>query len=249
MRLKQLLGIILLAAATTASAAGPVSQLAGVQVDNRDHASVITILANGTFTHTEYRPTATLMMVDLAGVSVAHPDSAVHAVSSMGLQSYRVVGYHSAAGAEVARIELALAPGATSRINEIKNGVEVRVSIPDASAPNPASAHASTEPVRTNHISNITVAQAKDSLNIEITGTGSLSGKAMTLTGPDRIVLDIPNSLLDGRSREIPVNSGDIKDVRAAHYQSAPPATRIVVDMAAMHDYEVVPTGNKLLLT
>src|SRR5262249_13257905 len=158
------------------------------------------------FTHTEYRPTATLMMVDLAGVSVAHPDSAVHAVSSMGLQSYRVVGYHSAAGAEVARIELALAPGATSRINEIKNRVEVRVSIPNASAPNPASTRAS-EPVRTNHISNITVAQAKDGLNIEITGTGSLSGKAMKLTGPDRIVLDIPNSLLDGRSREIPVNS------------------------------------------
>ena len=249
MRLKQLLGIILLAAATTAPAAGPVSQLAGVQVEKRDQASVVTILANGTFTHTEYRPTATLMMVDLAGVSVAHPDSAIHTVSSMGLQSYRVVGYRSAAGAEVARIELALAPGATSRINEIKNGVEVRVNIPDASAPNPASAHASTEPVRTNHISNITVAQAKDALNIEISGSGSLTGKAMKLTGPDRIVLDIPNSLLDGRSREIPVNSGDIKAVRAAHYQSAPPVTRIVVDMAAMHEYDLVPAGNKLLLT
>jgi len=244
MRLKQLLGIFLLAAATTASAAGPVSQLAGIQVEKRDQASVITILANGTFTHTEYRPTANLMMVDLAGVSVAHPDSAVHAVAAAGIESYRVVGYRSASGADVARVELSLTPGATPKVNEIKNGVEVHVSVAKSGVERTA-----IEPARTRRISNISVAQGKDGISVEVTGSGSITGKAMKLTGPDRIVLDIPNSLLDGRSRQIAVNSGDVKDVRAAHYQSAPPVTRIVVDMAAMHDYELVPAGNKLLLT
>src|SRR5579864_2359385 len=124
MRVKQLLGIILLGAVITAPAAGSVSQLAGVQVEKRDQASVITILANGPFTHTEYRPADNLMLVDLAGVSAEHQDAAVHAVSSVVVKSYRIVGYRSASGAEVARIELALVPGATTRVNDIRGGLE-----------------------------------------------------------------------------------------------------------------------------
>ena len=111
MRLKQLLGILLLAGVTTL-ATGSVSELAGVRVENHDNASVITIRANGTFTHTEYRPSDTLMLVDLGGVSIAQQDANVHPVSATGVLSYRVMGYRSASGAEVARIELNLAPGA-----------------------------------------------------------------------------------------------------------------------------------------
>lgn len=101
---------------------------------------------------------------------------------------------------------------------------------------------------RINHISSITVAQGKESLNVEVSGDGSLTARAMKLTRPNRIVLDIADSVLQGHSREIPVNSGDIKDVRAARYQSAPPTTRIVVDLTNMHDFEIVPAGNKLTL-
>src|SRR5215467_12791591 len=126
MRLKQLLGIILLAV-VTASAAGPVSQLAGVQVEKRDQASVLTVRANGPFTHTEYRPADNLMLLDLAGVDVARQDADVHPVPGTPLQSYRVVGYRSPAGAQVARIELKLLPGAKANVTEIKDGVEVRV--------------------------------------------------------------------------------------------------------------------------
>src|SRR5438477_7774329 len=89
MRLKQLLRIILLAVLTTTVAAGS-SSLAGIRVEHRDNASSVTIHANGTFTHTEYRPTDTLMLVDLAGVSIAHQDAAIHSVSSPGVQSYRI---------------------------------------------------------------------------------------------------------------------------------------------------------------
>ena len=116
MRLKQLLGILLLAGTATL-AAGSVSQLAGVKVESRDDASVITIRANGTFTHTEYRPSDTLMLVDLAGVSIASQDANVHPVSATGVLSYRVMGYRSAGGSEVARIELNLAPGASVKVN------------------------------------------------------------------------------------------------------------------------------------
>src|SRR5258707_8546321 len=135
MRLKKLLGTVLLAIGTTAMAAAPVSQLSAVLVKNRDSAGVITILANGAFTHTEYRPTDNLMLVDLAGVLVAHEDPAVHTVFAPGVRSYRVSGYRSAGGAETARIELHLLPGAKVEVSDIAGGVELRVTGAPAVAP------------------------------------------------------------------------------------------------------------------
>ncbi|HXB19833.1 MAG TPA: type IV pilus secretin PilQ [Candidatus Solibacter sp.] len=261
-RLKQLLGIILLAIVTTTAAAGSTSQLAGIRVEHQDNDSFVTISANGAFTHTEYRPTDSLMLVDLAGVSIAHPDATVHSITSPGVQSYRIVGYRSANGMEVARIELNLAKGATVKVNDVESGVELRISGGSASAvarpvaekvvktpaENVAPAVAPHEGARMSHINNIAIARGKDGINVEVTGSEPMTAKTMKLTGPDRVVLDIPNSVLEGRSREIPVNSSDVKDVRAARFQSAPPATRIVVDMAAMRDFEVVPSANKLVL-
>jgi type IV pilus assembly protein PilQ len=261
MRLKQLLGIILLAVLTTTVAAGSSSQLAGIRVEHQDNASSVTIHANGTFTHTEYRPTDTLMLVDLAGVSIAHQDPAIHSISSPGVQSYRIVGYRSVSGTDVARIELNLAKGAVVKVNDVESGIELHISggpatavaKPAAGTPKLATENAPAsvtphESARTSHINNIAVARGKDSLNIEVTGTEPMTAKTMKLTNPDRVVVDIPNSVLEGHAREIPVNSNDVKDVRAARYQATPPATRVVVDMSAMHDFEVVPSVNKLVL-
>ena len=251
MRLKQLLGIALLAMVMSTMATATVSQLGGVLVKSQDNAAVITVLANGAFTHTEYRPTDNLMLVDLAGVSIANQDPRIHVVSAPGVRSYRIVGYRSTSGAEVARLEVNLAPGAKANVSDIEGGLEVRVT-GDASVAPVRERTVPAAAARTNsaisRISNISVARGKDALNIEISGTGPMTAKTMKLTQPDRVVVDIPNSELQGRPRDIQVNSNDVKAVRAARYQSAPPATRVVVDMAAMGDFEVVPSGNKLLV-
>src|SRR6478609_3117839 len=249
MRLKQLLGIVLLASAT-ALAAATVSQLGGVLVKNQDSAAVITILANGTFTHTEYRPTDNLMLVDLAGVSTANQDAKVHEVAAPGVRSYRITGYRSANGAEVARMELTLARDAKVNVAEVEGGLELRVSGSPASAParsDVATSSSIQKTVAATRIREISVAQGGDALNIEISGSGPMTARTMKLTHPDRVVVDIPNSVLQGRAREIPVNTSDVKTVRAARYQEG--TTRVVVDMAQMRDFQVVPEGNKLVVT
>jgi len=242
MRLKQLLGIVLLASAS-AMAAGTVSQLGGVLVKNQDSAAVITILANGTFNHTEYRPTDNLMLVDLAGVSIANQDGKVHEVVAPGVRSYRITGYRSAGGTEVARMELTLARDAKVNVSEVEGGLELRVSGSSAAAP---AATAMPKNGATTRIRGISVARGSDALNIEISGSGPMTAKTMKLTHPDRVVVDIPNSVLQGRAREISVNSNDVKTVRAARYQEG--TTRVVVDMAQMRDFQVVPDGNKLVV-
>jgi type IV pilus assembly protein PilQ len=248
MRLKQLLGIILLASAT-ALAAATVSQLGGVLVKNQESAAVITILANGTFTHTEYRPTDNLMLVDLAGVSIANQDAKVHEVAAPGVRSYRITGYRSASGAEVARMELTLARDAKVNVAEVEGGLELRVSGSPAmttATSDVATASPTHKTVAATRIREISVAQSSDALNIEISGSGPMTARTMKLTHPDRVVVDIPNSVLQGRAREIPVNSSDVKTVRAARFQEG--TTRVVVDMAQMRDFQVVPEGNRLVV-
>ena len=99
----------------------------------------------------------------------------------------------------------------------------------------------------TTRIGKISVARGGDGLNIEISGSGPMTAKTMKLTHPDRIVVDIPNSQLQGRAREIAVNSGDVKSVRVGRYQEG--TTRIVVDMAQLRDFQIAPEGNKLVVS
>jgi type IV pilus assembly protein PilQ len=243
MRLKQLLGIVLLAMVTACMATATVSQLGGVLVKNQDNAAVITILANGTFTHTEYRPTDNLMLVDLAGVSIAHPDAKVHDVSAPGVLSYRMAGYRSADGTDVARMELTLVPGAKVNVSGVEGGLEIHIT---GATARKTQANASSAPLATSRIREISVNRSTDSLNIEISGSGPMTARTTKLTHPDRVVVDIPNSLLQGRAREIAVNSSDVKSVRAARYDAG--VTRVVLDMAQMHEFQVVPEGNKLVV-
>ena len=96
-------------------------------------------------------------------------------------------------------------------------------------------------------IRDVSIARGSDALTIEINGSGPMTAKTMKLTNPDRVVVDIPNSALQGRAREIPVNSGDVKSVRVGRYQEG--TTRVVVDMAQMRDFQVTPEGNKLVVS
>jgi len=99
----------------------------------------------------------------------------------------------------------------------------------------------------TTRIGKISVARGGDGLNIEISGSAPMTARTMKLTHPDRIVVDIPNSQLQGRAREIAVNSGDVKSVRVGRYQEG--TTRIVVDMAQLRDFQIAPEGNKLVVS
>ena len=252
MRLKQLLGIALLAMACMATASA--SQLSGVLVKNHENTGTVTILANGPFTHTEYRPTDNLMLVDLAGVSLARPDSRVHTVFAPGVRSYRIVSYRSPEGGEVARVEISLVHGANVKVSDVEGGLKLDFTGAPAVVPSKeaieteASAPRISSKPHLTHVRKLSVAQNGGEISIEIAGSGPMTAHTMRLTGPDRFVVDIPDSILDGRPRDIAINSNGIKDVRAARFQAAPPATRIVLDVAQLRDFEVVPEGNNLFI-
>ncbi|MGH9509024.1 MAG: type IV pilus secretin PilQ [Terriglobales bacterium] len=245
-----LVAVLVLGAMPLNAAVPQITQVtAAVQGD----ATVVTIRANGAFTHTEYRPTDNLLLVDLNGVS-AGTDDKMHQLQVPGASAYRVLGYKGASGADVARVEITLAANVGVSVNEAGNELQVRLTGATSNAPEtaetPAAPPAAAAPVRETSASlrDVQVSRAADGIEVSILATGPLTPKAMTLTSPDRLVIDLPNTSSSRKSREIAVNSEDVKAVRVARFQLNPPVTRIVVDLVAARDYQLLPDGNKLTL-
>ena len=265
MRLKLVFSIIgsLLLLSTLSAASS--SQLTEVGLQSKDNATTLTIRATGAFTHTEYRPTENLLLVDLAGVSAAKMENKSRELHGQfpGVESYHVVGYRGASGAETTRVELTLASNAVVNVVDARNAVSVHV-LAGLPALTQAAAKPVSEPVaaskipftpaktensafrasaRTVRVQKVSVFRGKDGMNIEISASGAMQPKAMKLTAPDRIVIDIPNALPTSVKRQIAVNSNEVKAIRVSHYQVSPPATRIVIDMASAQEFELSSSG------
>ena len=145
MRGKQLLGILLMALVLpiVAAAAGP--ELTAVSVSTQDSTTTITIKASGAFTHTEYRPSDNLLLVDLPGVSAGVLDGQTQSVQGP-VASYRVQSFQGTGGTDVARVQLSLRDAPFVTFNQSQGTLEVRVSATQsAAATNAATAPAKSE--------------------------------------------------------------------------------------------------------
>ena len=260
MRLKHTLGFMMLtvACAITASA----SQLTGVAVQAKGNTSTVTIKANGAFTHTEYRPTESLLLVDLTGVSAAKLDNQARTLQGMpGVEAYRVTGYRGASGTNTTRVELTLAANAIVNVNESKDALAVHVSsdTPAATATTSEESsiheaatapavHASTpkpSASSTVQIRAVNVIRGRNGLEVEVAASGPITPKVMKLTSPDRIVIDVANSTPTRALRTVAVHEADVKSIRTAKYSANPPSTRIVVDLNSAHEFTVSTRGNR----
>jgi type IV pilus assembly protein PilQ len=247
MKLKQLLGILLLTVVCTTMAAAAGTQLTQVSAKHVGDATLVSIQATGAFTHTEYRPSENLLLVDMAGVSASKLSGKTRLLNAPNVVGYRVLEYKASSGTTVARIELTMAKGTGVSVSDARNALMVKVTgtaaAEEAAQVLPAPKSDSTAA----SVKNVSVVRGKNGMEVEILASAPVTPQAMKLASPDRIVLDLPNTIPSGK-REIAVNGSSIKAVRMARFQVAPPVTRIVVDLAANQDYELVPTGNKITL-
>jgi len=248
MRAKQVLKILLPLLALSALAMAAEPQLAEVTAVAQGGGSLVSIRTTGAFTHTEYRPAENLLLVDLTGVSAGPLEGKAHALHVPGVSGYRVVGYKGSNGAEVSRVELTLAPNAGVSLSEGTNALLVRVTgggtVPARAASSPKPAATAGKAVV---IQDVSVVRGEHGMNVEIRATGPMQPKAMKLTNPDRVVVDVAGTPV-GKGREIAVRDGQVKSVRVAHFQKNPPVTRVVVDLESAQDYELIGEGNKLTL-
>ncbi|MFQ5816425.1 MAG: type IV pilus secretin PilQ [Terriglobia bacterium] len=96
----------------------------------------------------------------------------------------------------------------------------------------------------------VSVQKGAEAVTVWVHASGPLRYQTQMLSHPARLVVDLPQTILLGRRRQIPVDAEAVLRVRTAQFQAVPPVTRVVVDLreAVSYDIKVVPRGLKLTL-
>lgn len=86
-------------------------------------------------------------------------------------------------------------------------------------------------------------------LQLQIQTSPRAIPQSQLIPGPDRLVIDIPNATPGTALRGIAVNRGEVKGVRVSLFSTAPPVTRIVVDLNAPQQYRIAPNAAGFLVS
>ncbi len=95
---------------------------------------------------------------------------------------------------------------------------------------------------------NVQVVRAADGLEVAITSSAPVVPHTAAITGPPRLVVDLPNTVLARPMQRIAVDQDGVKAVRTGVDGQVPPTTRIVVDLAEARDFQLTNSGNLLVL-
>ena len=106
-------------------------------------------------------------------------------------------------------------------------------------------ASANTPPIT---IRKVNVLGAGSTLEVEVIASGPIEPQTLTITGPDRVVLDFPNAIPDSKLRDINVDRGELKRVRVGRYSSNPPITRVVLDLKSAQPFQLFPSGKTVVV-
>lgn len=97
-------------------------------------------------------------------------------------------------------------------------------------------------------VRSVKVLGSKDAVEIEVEASDRIVPQSQVLTGPDRLVVDFPNTLPSNQIRNQSIDRGEVKDVRVGLFQSKPPVTRIVLDLKSARSYQIFPYGRTVMI-
>src|SRR2546429_8629866 len=79
-------------------------------------------------------------------------------------------------------------------------------------------------------VQHVEVFGSGSAIEVEIKSSGPIVPQSQAIAGPDRIVIDFPGTLPAAELRNMRVNRGALKAVRAGLFSANPPVTRVVLD-------------------
>ena len=226
----------------------------------KDGAVTLDAQATGPFEYTTYRPSESLYVLDLTGVSAGDPAGA-RVVASDLVKSYRLITYSSGAK-PVVRLEILLAQGLEPKLERQGNeDLTLLVSraaigasaVSSAPAPAkatlvPASAKASDMTLSTHQaISQVHLEQNGTSTEVSISGSGPLTYHSIHLQNPDRLVLDFAGSHLTTTEKQIASNLDPVREIRLAQF--TPEVSRVVIDLREPARYSIKGEGSTVTVS
>ena len=120
--------------------------------------------------------------------------------------------------------------------------------IPGTKATAKSAASASTS--ANNQLQKVNVLPGPDGVDIEITSSQTVTPRVSKLKSPDRVVVELPSTVVASSQNKIPVGSGGVKGVRIGMDGKTPPTTSVVIDLEKAMAYDVTPgDAGQLILT
>ena len=243
-----------LAASTAALAAGQaVEKLTGLKTTVEAQTTTITLRLPSAVTYTPSKVGPKLYLLDLTGVSTElSADS--QPVASPLVKSYRVLSYQGADSKPHVGVELSLKEEAEIQQRTVPGGLQLLIRKPGAepvaaamtpvAEPAAKAASVAPAPARSSSLAvlrEVSVVQPESGigLEVEIVGEGEMSYKTLKLSNPERLVLDLPNTVNRIKQSELAVGTSPLQSVRIAQYKSKPPVARIVFDLDSNVSFDV----------
>jgi hypothetical protein len=87
---------------------------------------------------------------------------------------------------------------------------------------------------------------SQNPFQIQIQASHGSQAQVQLVSNPERLVIDLPNSVPGAGLRGLAINRGEVRGVRVSLYSARPPITRVVVDLNAPQWYRVVPNASGL---
>jgi hypothetical protein len=97
-------------------------------------------------------------------------------------------------------------------------------------------------------LSHITVSGGHHDLGVAITATAPITPRVATVTGPDRLIVDLPGVSPRVGLEKMLVNRGTLRDIRVGLLSTKPLITRVVLDLLAPIEYRLLPSQNALVI-
>jgi type IV pilus assembly protein PilQ len=228
----------------------------------KDGAVTLDAQANGPFEYTTYRPSESLFVLDLTGVS-AGDSAGARIVPSELVKSYRLTTY--ATGEKpVVRLEILLRPGVQPRLERSgnqeltlfvsANGNADVSAEPGVPAPTLKRSSASVKAISAKSsetkapvanfeaIEQVNLAQNGEQTEVSVVGSDKLTYHVLRLHNPDRIVLDFAGAHLKTSEKNIASNLDPVKEIRLAQF--TPEVSRVVIDLRQPAHFDINSTGN-----
>jgi type IV pilus assembly protein PilQ len=208
--------------------------------------------ASGPFEYTTYRPSESLYVLDLSGVS-AGDQAGARVVASDLIKSYRLISYASGAK-PIVRLEILLTQGVEPRLE--RQGTQDLTILASRTAEPKAAAPAGVAPVVAKSsdtktpgaafesISQVKLSQNGEQTEVNVIGSGRLTYHASRLRNPERLVLDFTGSHLKTTQKQIPSNLDPVREIRLAQF--SPEVSRIVIDLREPARYNINASANSV---
>lgn len=97
-------------------------------------------------------------------------------------------------------------------------------------------------------VQNIAVAREGTDLRVEVTLSAPVKPTVDTALHPDRILLDLPETICTDKTKKVDVHSNGVIRIRTSQHSTRPLRTRVVLDLDQAHPYNLKSEGNRIIL-